>query len=242
MDADRIEQIAGGFWIARHDTHISSWQRDTQRLDHDSFLIPFCCQFIPEGGFVLDGGAFNGDHSVAYSRTVGPDGLIIAVEPGELAFTMLSHNVKLFDYRNVVIANLALSNHADLVSHVEEATGNLGMSHAVAGESIKSITIDQLVERDYAKTLDFIKLDIEGWELKALRGARRVLEFDRPVIVLEVNDEALRLQDSSYEGIRALLKSYDYAFRVIQPECREAASPQFDILCVPDDKKDLLAF
>lgn len=237
MEDDRIEKIAGGFWIARDDTHISAWQRECGKLDHDAFLIPFCCQFIPVGGFVLDGGAFNGDHATAYSRKVGRDGIVIAVEPGTLAFTMLEHNVKLFDHRNVIIANLALSNCDHHVAHAPNADGNLGMSHIIDGDTLKTITIDQIVHVGFPFTpkLSFMKLDLEGWELKALRGARQTLEQDRPVIVLEINEEALRLRGDSYEEIRVLLKAHNYTFSIIQPECQEAHCAQFDLLCLPND-------
>ena len=52
-------------------------------------------------------------------------------------------------------------------------------------------TIDGVVERLGLDRLDFVKADIEGWELQLLRGAERALERFRPRLLLELSGRAL---------------------------------------------------
>lgn len=79
----------------------------------------------------------------------------------------------------------------------------------------------------------FIKLDIEGFEVRALEGARRIIARHRPVILCEVNQGALMRADTSDELLRSLLQDFfGYQLKIVQPDC-QWGDPQFDILCTP---------
>lgn len=214
-----VDVIAGGFYVPKGSTHIPSWQLQEQRLDHDHFLVPYCAQFIPTGGCAVDGGAFDGDATIAYSAKAGNLGCVYAIEPGPLAFKCLDHNAKLFNFGNVIPRQVALGAKAGHVAHVVHSGGDLGMSFCLPSEMgpIELVTLDSLADRP----IDFIKLDLEGWELDALKGASRILAYERPIMVLEINTAALALCHASYEAISALLASADYLHRQVDGQNKD---------------------
>jgi hypothetical protein len=79
---------------------------------------------------------------------------------------------------------------------------------------------------------DFIKLDIEGCEVKALKGAEQTILKHKPKMVIEVNHEALRRQGSYPGEIFGWLKDHGYQWSIMQ-ENMGRTDPMYDILCLP---------
>jgi hypothetical protein len=66
------------------------------------------------------------------------------------------------------------------------------------------------VQRECLRQLDVLKLDVEGAELSVLTGASGILRQQRPFLLLELNDTALRLQGSSGAAVVEFLRAFDY--------------------------------
>lgn len=235
IDMIKLEPIRGGF-IVPLDTHIGRWQYEQQRLDHDRYLIPLICErWLRPGMCVVDAGAFDGDHAIAYSEAVGKEGKVIAVEAGDTAFMCLQHNAGLFPIRNVDCLKNALGATRGIASHQTDA--NLGRSTCYpvtkAGEhgAVIQTTIDDIRE-NYGRKIDFIKLDIEGSEVDALKGAAHVLTHDRPILVIEVNRVQLARHQCIVEDLWQLLAKARYDRQIIQEDCRWE-NEQYDIACHP---------
>ena len=223
-------EIAGGFLVPANDVHHGAWCVETQRLDHDQFLIPYCAALIKPGDVVIDAGAMIGDHTIAYNRAAGPDGLVIAVEPCPASYAILEHNITLFPNPRCVHAmNMALGVERGGGSSIQ-CPGSLGMSTVKAGGDLQIETLDHLARNLPRRPINFIKLDIEGWEYAALLGARDILLSDAPTLVIEINVEALARNGASYEAIAALLTTMGYSHSKIQPE---PCSAQWDIIATP---------
>lgn len=81
---------------------------------------------------------------------------------------------------------------------------------------VPTITLDQYLAERSIRGIDVMKMDIEGAELLALRGARALLAGEKaPVLVLEVNPRTLALSGNSAEGLLGLLEEFGYAYRPI---------------------------
>jgi len=211
--------LPNGIAVLEGDTHISSWVESSGRLDHDEYAIPIILEHINEGDVVVDAGAFIGDHTIAYLNKVGESGTVIAFEPNPKAFQCRVHNcpdAKAFNY--------------GLCSHGGEAfletCENVGASSiGESGEAIKLMCLDELnLDR-----LDFIKLDVEGYELKALQGAKGLIERFRLKMWIEINYYALKKQGVESKDIMIFM--YDHGYDVT---CYpDPYGMQYDILCVP---------
>lgn len=206
------------------DTHIGPWVIESQRLDHDQNMLPLLRKYIPEGGLVVDIGAYIGDHTVFYAECVGPQGAVIAMEPNPEAFECLKYNTS--TTTNVYPFQVAAS---DKPGHIGLATDtNAGATHATKGTDIQCADIDSMG----LTRCDFMKFDCEGMEPQALYGALQTINKYRPVLLIEINYQALNRQGTSAKVIFDILDSIGYNYRNIYLS-QLMNGDQYDILCEP---------
>ena len=169
---------------------------------------------IPAGATVVDVGANIGTHTLPFSRWVG-SGRVIAIEAQPAVCELLRLNCAENGRHNVEIVNAICAERlgtfafrADYggeqnVGGISFASKRIGLWQKLsnwlagikknrAGTGIPVVTLDTLCAD---KPIAFIKLDIEGMELDALRGARETLSRGHPAIYFEQNSAA-RLADT----------------------------------------------
>src|SRR5581483_11571420 len=83
---------------------------------------------------------------------------------------------------------------------------------------VNATTIDDIARQRGLANIDIIKLDIEGAEIRALRGADMVLRTMRPLLLVEVSEASLRHQRGSPIELRDFLRDYDYVMLAIDEE------------------------
>lgn len=227
-------EITGGF-IVPDDQCIGKWQQEVQRLDHDAFLVPLACNNIPIGGTVIDCGAFDGDHSIAYARKVALGGTVIAIEAGKLAFKCLKHNAEKFESQMICINAAVGSLHGLRATHtLNEENAGASLVHASdpleeGGNSVPTITIDGLMKDGDIKDVHFIKIDCEGSEMDILKGAEQTLRTHKPKMLIEINRALLENRGTKDIEIYEFLLSLGYEWQIVQTNCT-GSSDQFDIL------------
>lgn len=132
---------------------------------------------LDPGAVFVDLGAYNGDTVLRYTDLFPDMGKIYAVEPDKRNFRKLNENTRHLGERITCIN--ALVSDRDGVAHTDPAKGR-GVHETEKGKvSIPSVTIDGILG---ASPADFIKMDVEGNELAALRGGRDTIRRSRPVI------------------------------------------------------------
>lgn len=124
---------------------------------------------LSRGQVVLDLGAGIGEYSMIASEKVGPDGLVIAVEPSPLDFEFLCKNLSVNSCKNVIPLNKAISDKEGEISI--EFKGQQFSAQALTTSEIGDI----LRERG-KDSIDIMKLDIEGKEVDALHLLSKFLE------------------------------------------------------------------
>src|SRR5439155_6488828 len=134
------------------------------------------------------------------AQRVGPTGQVWAFEPSQREFVRLQRNLQLNHLGNVRALKMALANcggQAELKVADDEHSGQNTLGdfayqiELARHEQVPTKRLDGLVQENALRRLDVLKLDVEGAELSVLTGARAVLREQRPVLLLEVNDNAL---------------------------------------------------
>jgi len=152
-------------------------------------------QIVRPGMTVLDVGANIGIHTVLFAQLVGPQGRVVAYEPQRVVHQMLCANVMTNGLLNVQARHAAAGSKPDTLLvppvnyNVEGNYGCLSLGQWTAGESVPVETIDSL----NLPQCHFIKMDVEGMEVEALRGAVQTLKTKRPILYVE-NDRLDRSQ------------------------------------------------
>lgn len=171
---------------------------------HHRELIPFLAEIIPPEAVVVDVGAHAGQFAKIFSR-LAFQGRVFAFEPGSYARLILSIALRARGRRNVTVLPMALGEREQelTLSLPLKASGSLGfglanLADADTGdrprwrETVPVTTLDRIVAQENLARLDFIKADIEGWEMQMLRGARAVITRHRPAVMLEIAAPHLR--------------------------------------------------
>lgn len=220
-----MKMLPNDIAVLENDEWISSWIEQSGRLDHDEYLLPRILELIGPGDYVVDCGAFVGDHSVAYRKAVGPTGFVWAFEPNPEAAQCLQHNMR--KYGNVSVKQCGVGHKSETVGLI---TGpNAGASHLVAGQGIDIVALDDL----QLQRVNLIKMDVEGFELQALKGARQLLHNFHPKLVLEINRGALMQNGADFLQIDSFLRGLGYKLKMTLPGNIDLSSePQYDAFYV----------
>lgn len=226
INNDKIE-LFNGIALLKDDQCICRFIRESGRLDHDQNMLPLLKEFIKNGDVVLDIGAFIGDHTIYYSKLVGDNGSVIAFEPNRDSFFCLEHNLKA--YKNVELINSAIGKEYGFVRTVD-VLGNIGMNFLIP-DNLGGIVIYSLNQMEIDR-IDFIKIDVEGFELDVLIGGKETINKFRPIMVIEINDATLSRQGISRNDIFAWLQENNYIYRNIY-ENQGLNDSQLDIICTP---------
>lgn len=151
------------------------------------------------GGDMVHAGTFFGDMLPSFSRACS--GAVYAFEPVLENYILAKLSIERNQLSNVIMVNAALGEHIG-VGHVQTQAGDSqhcgGGSHVAQSGQITTIgTIDSFD----IENLSIVQLDVEGYELRALRGASESLRRCQSVVLIEDNaDECAGfLQDRGYE-------------------------------------------
>ena len=163
-------------------------------------------QIVQPGMTVVEVGANIGAHTVELSRLAGPAGRVVAFEPQRLVFQVLCANLALNSCANVHALPYAVGAQTGeilvpvLAPDRRNNFGGLSLRDATQGERVRLVTIDDLA----LGACHVLKLDLEGMEVEALKGAARTIATHRPFIYAE-NDR----RDRS-EELLGLLAGWNY--------------------------------
>ncbi len=263
----------GALWEAARDHNLVvpltvPWLADTRvdvTLGNDNSLCLYVCgsfepnefnfldRILKPGMVFVDVGANDGYFTLFAARRVGPSGRVISFEPSSRERGHLERNIALNGLGNVTVVPVALgaaAGHADLhlaqgVHSGHNTLGHFAHEDVVPAnvERVPLETLDAVVSRLGLSCVDVIKIDVEGGEANVLAGARAVLGERRPILMMEVNDGALRAQGSSERALLQMLRDESsYEVLVFSPitamaeQAVGAESLSANIVAVPRER------
>jgi FkbM family methyltransferase len=219
-----------------------NWDLDlSQGIDFAIFLqgsfepetVRFYSKIIKPGDIVIDIGANIGAHTLHFAQLVGPMGRVIAFEPTDYAFSKLQRNLELNPVlRNRVLAMQVLLDSGEGIkpesipsswellgkSTNRKHTVHLGTYNSV--DSATTRTLDSVLSELAISRVQFIKLDVDGYELSVLKGAKNALE-NATQIIMEICPYIYQEHGYTLSDILDLLnqyKMYDFKNRKVMLE------------------------
>jgi FkbM family methyltransferase len=202
-------------------------------------------RFLKPGMVFVDGGANTGVFTFTAARLVGSTGRVLAFEPGSSCFAALKRSQSLNGWSHISIHQRALSDRsgvARLYHHLgQENAFSLGSDESASFDEVATVSLDEIAQAEQLTQVDFIKLDVEGAEELVLRGAAKVLEQSRPVILFEVNPEAIGRLNLSIDGACQLLTARGYRLFICNDAGELNAADRIpdqltNVLAVPPEK------
>ncbi len=182
--------------------------------------LPYLLSCGGKGATIIDVGANIGLYTLESAFAVGPTGRVISIEAAPSNVQVLKKNIEHNRLNNISLIEVAVGDLTGCGTLTLAKGGNRGMFTlgSTAGDSSYNVEIrriDDLIEEKGITSVDLIKMDIEGSEYHALRGALRTLQRCRPTILIELNEAALRQCQSSAAEVKALLSDLGYRGWVI---------------------------
>ncbi|MDP3034345.1 MAG: FkbM family methyltransferase [Methanobacteriaceae archaeon] len=153
---------------------------------------------------ILDVGANIGNHSIYWSQN---DNIkkIVAFEPVKSIFNLLKKNIKSNNIEKVEIHKLGLGKNEGFAIINKNDSKNLGatsLSFVEDETDIKIVSGDLfLFDKNYS--IDLIKIDVEGFEIDVLKGFKKTIDIEKPILWIEVNLDTL-------EEVLKILEYHDY--------------------------------
>jgi len=169
---------SGDIWLPDEDSYFSKFFEDGTGFQLDR--LEGALEHITDWGVAVDGGAHVGSWSIVMAEMFGA---VHAFEPASDTYECLQANT--VGRINIHLYNKALGDRETMVNSMDDMSrlGNTGSRFVAINEagSVEMTTIDGLNLAE----LGFLKLDLEGAEILALRGAERTLLRCRPVVYVE---------------------------------------------------------
>lgn len=172
---------------------------------------------------ILDIGANMGSYALPLSKSLNGQGKIYAFEPSEHIFKKLQKNIDNNPHLKSKIVPIQAFIQDFSMETPKEVYASWNMEKTIerhknhqgvitSTSKAISMSIDQFVEKEQLKQLDFIKIDVDGYEKQVLWGAQKTLENWKPKIFLELCPYILEEHHTSVEELLTFLQNFGYEF------------------------------
>lgn len=177
-------------------------------------------RLVQRGNVVIEVGANQGYFTRLFGNIVGSKGSVLAFEPVPLTRQRLLSNVS--DLCQIAVLPYAISDEvgefemyipgdthgqASLKQHSDTGWVDAGEVTIVTVQCMPLALIRQVSDLNH---IDFLKVDVEGAELKVLRGARDILVRDHPILHLEIEEKWMKAFGYDAYEIETFLRSIGY--------------------------------
>ncbi len=212
-------------------------------------ILDTIAKYLKQGDTFIDIGANIGQHSMFAASVVGNLGKVYSFEPIPRIYNQLLDSVHLNNFDNIIkVYNIALGEKDDEKTlHI--SSKNVGGSSFVETRGSDEKIQVKITKGDnillQLKNIDFIKMDVEGYEYEALSGIQGTLKLYRPIIVMEFNGESYIRNGNQGKKIVSLLNNLEYSLYDIGDYMNKITNEenflrsfisqraQTDILCLP---------
>jgi len=146
----------------------------------------------------LSRGGHVGFYTLLAATRIGEEGKVVVFEPDPANVNFLKRHVSLNGFENVDVRPVAVSSSSGSFSFESGEHSSTGKISNTGDLQIKTVTLDELYKQGEISLPQCLKMDIEGAEYEALRGATEVLKVARPKIFLATHGEEVKTKCVSF--------------------------------------------
>jgi FkbM family methyltransferase len=205
-------RLKGKKWIIGSHDHgcwLGSYEYEQQQL---------FTKLIKPGSIVFDLGGHVGFYTLLASDLVGPKGKVFTFEPVPGNLRYLRKHLQINKITNVTVIESAVSDKNGTVSFDEGPVHTMGKIATGGSLQVQTVSLDELFSRGEIPAPQYMKIDIEGAEVLALKGTQAIIARSHPTIFLSTHGRAVRQECCQ------LLKSFGYQMQPIGQRDLEHAS------------------
>jgi FkbM family methyltransferase len=217
--------------------------------------LRFLWQFLSPGMVFFDVGAYHGIFSLLAAKRLASQGQIVAFEPSERERRRFHTHMRLNGISDVRLEPHAVTSTSETLKFFTVASGFTMMNSLrrpqvecpLREKTVDAISLDKYLRERRITQIDLMKIDVEGGELEAFRGASDALSTIRPILICEVLDWVTLPWGYPARDIVSCLQQYGYEwfdFRdegTISPHARRDEYPEIrNYLAVPREKLALV--
>jgi FkbM family methyltransferase len=211
--------------------------------------LAIAATFCGRGDTIIEIGANTGTETAGFAQIVGRDGKVVAFEPLPYVADSLRHNVAINQLENVATIEAAVTDIDGYVTIQPPSATNSGQGFITkepggAGISVRAVTLDSMIDELGPAAL--MLLDVEGYEVSVLRGAKEYIRRHRPPLIVEAVAGQLTRAGSSLERLARELASPGYTVYQINrisvceldlKRCGERYHRNW--LCIPNERQGM---
>jgi FkbM family methyltransferase len=210
---------------------------------NDAKQIQFFLDRVRSGQLVLDVGGHYGEYAVLLAALVGSDGRVVSFEPDAAARPVLKANLALNGFSDrVTVEGLAAfdsSESRELFARQGNAQSSLarsGLGGAATEKDVErylisTIPLDKYLQDSGLSAPNYIKLDIEGAEIHALRGAKNILRSNT-TIVCELHPYAWSEFAVTFDDLLRLVRDSGRTVRYLDEDRRIEDGPCYGAVII----------
>jgi FkbM family methyltransferase len=187
--------------------------------------VRFARQVLRPGDIAIDAGAHIGFFAMHMADAVGASGAVYAFEPLDTNASLLERSIAENGFSGRIVfrraAVGATSGAATLTFPLETLNSGgayllRGGTAPLAGNQMRPVPLVALDDLELRRPVRFIKMDVEGAEPLVVRGARRLLLEDRPIVLSELHPTQLgRASGTTAAGFLEELRALEYRAHLV---------------------------
>lgn len=170
----------------------------------ESYFLETVKNEVKEDDIVVDIGANIGYYALLQARIAGERGKVYAIEPVPENIELLRRNIRLNEYSNVEVYQLAIGDKNGFATiYVPKERNRSSMRQPtsyIESGTVEEINVEIITLDDFLKGKlypDIIRMDVEGYEYQIIKGMKKILEKQLPLtLFMEFHFEALQREES----------------------------------------------